>query len=279
MNSFSLNINGRLVEYDRPAVMGIVNITPDSFYDASRVPETSKAVERAKKMISQGADMLDIGGYSTRPGAAEVSEEEEIRRLGAVVPAIREAIGREIPISIDTFRANIARLAIEQWGADIINDVSGGKLDEHMFDTVAELKCPYILMHMRGTPDTMGTLTQYNNLTADIISELAEAVARLEATGVADIIVDPGFGFAKTLEQNYELLANLDKFGILRRPVLVGVSRKSMITKLLDITAPEALEGTTAVHAFALDRGAAILRVHDVLPAVQTVKIYQALNK
>lgn len=278
MRQFTLNLNGRLVAFDRPAVMGIINITPDSFYDASRSSGRDDAVAKAKNMIACGADMLDIGACSTRPGAEVISEQEETDRLAAVLPAIREEVGPDIPISVDTFRARVAKTAILEMGANIVNDISGGTIDRDMFESVAELKCPYILMHMRGNPANMMELNQYENLIADIISELGKGVSRLEQLGVADIIIDPGFGFSKDIDQNYQLMAQLNHLTVLDRPILVGVSRKSMITRLLDLTPHEALEGTTALNAFALDRGASILRVHDVLPAVQTIKIFQALN-
>ncbi len=233
MQPFSLNIRGRIHEYHRPAVMGIINITPDSFFAQSRVQSDGEIAGKALKLLSEGADMLDVGAYSSRPGAGEVPEAEECRRLENALRVIREAVGDGVPVSVDTFRASVARKCVEQWGADIINDISGGMLDDKMFETVAELHCPYILMHMRGTPATMQSMTQYNDVTADVIAELSRQLNKLEELGVADVIIDPGFGFAKTLEQNYELMRNLRSFDILGRPVLVGVSRKSMLTKLL----------------------------------------------
>lgn len=279
MKPFSLNIKGRLVEYTNPVVMGIVNITPDSFFAGSRVTADADIEARALQMVEQGADMLDIGAYSTRPGADFVTAEEEMARLQHGIRAVRRAAGPDIPLSVDTFRADVARACIEEWGADIINDISGGKLDESMFHTVAELRVPYVLMHTRGTPQTMQSMTDYDNVTADVVSELQRSVWKLEELGVADIIVDPGFGFAKTLEQNYELLAGLPAFEMLGKPVLAGISRKSMFTRLLGISADEALLPTAVGNALALERGAAILRVHDVAAACQTVAVVEKMKK
>jgi len=278
MSLFILNLHGRPVEYDRPVVMGIVNVTPDSFYEGSRVQTVRDIAARAKSLVADGAGMLDLGAYSSRPGAEEVPVEEELRRLETGIKAVRDAVGADTPLSVDTFRADVARKAIE-WGADIINDISGGTLDESMFATVAELKVPYILMHMRGTPATMQTMTDYTDVVADVIGELSHRLARLEELGVADVIIDPGFGFAKTLEQNYRMLSCLDAFAVLGRPVLVGMSRKSMLTRLLGIDASEALTATAVVNAYALERGAAILRVHDAREAAQTVAIAEQLYK
>lgn len=276
---FTLNIKGQLYEYDRPAVMGIINVTPDSFYAGSRVTDDDAIARRACDLVASGADMLDIGAYSTRPGAAEVTSEEECRRLRHGITAVRAGVGNDVPLSVDTFRAEVARKAVGEWGGDIVNDISGGTLDPDMFDAVAELGCPYVLMHTRGTPATMSTLTEYpQGVVAGVIEELSHAVYELEERGVADIIIDPGFGFAKTLEQNYELLAHLDAFEIFHRPILAGVSRKSMITRLLGISADEALTPTAIIGALAAERGAAILRVHDVLPAVQTVAMLSMLD-
>lgn len=279
MKHFSLNIKGRIVEYTNPVVMGIVNITPDSFYAGSRVTADADIEVRAAQMVEQGADMLDIGAYSTRPGADFVTAEEEMTRLKHGISAVRRAVGPDIPLSVDTFRADVARACIVEWGADIINDISGGKLDERMFETVAELRVPYVLMHTRGTPQTMQTMTDYDNVTADVVSELQRSVWKLEELGVADIIIDPGFGFAKTLEQNYELLADLPAFDILGKPLLAGMSRKSMFTRLLGIGADEALLPTAVGNALALERGAAILRVHDVAAARQTVAVVEKMKK
>lgn len=278
MKPFTLNIRGRVVGFDHPVVMGIINATPDSFYAGSRVSDAEAIAERARSMIADGADMLDVGAYSSRPGAADVSAEEELRRLEIALGAVRAAVGDEVPVSVDTFRADVARRCVREWGADIVNDISGGKLDSNMFATVADLRCPYILMHMRGTPATMQTMTDYADVTADVICELSRSLWQLAELGVADVIVDPGFGFAKTLEQNYEMMARLGAFDILDRPLLVGVSRKSMLTRLLGIDAADALVPTAVLGAYALDRGASILRVHDVLAARQSVTIFEQLQ-
>ncbi len=275
---FSLNFKGRLAEYDHPAVMGILNVTPDSFYAGSRVTGSVELHRRVERMLAQGADIIDVGGYSSRPGADDVSPEEEMARVRRGVEAIRR-VSADIPVSVDTFRADVARRAVLDWGADIINDISGGAIDSRMFPTVAELKVPYILMHMRGTPATMQTMTDYEDVTADVVAELSGLMHQLELAGVADIIIDPGFGFAKTLDQNYELMRHLPQLAqLLGKPVLVGISRKSMITKLLSVTADEALPGTVALNTFALLNGASVLRVHDVEAAVQAVRIVSRLS-
>ena len=272
---FSLNISGKLIEYQSPAVMGIVNVTPDSFFGGSRTFDADAISIRVKKLIDDGADMIDIGAYSSRPGADDVSPAEELRRIELGMKQIR-LIAPEIPVSIDTFRADVAREAVKNLSVNIINDISGGDLDKNMFNTVAELKVPYILMHMRGTPATMQSLTDYGQIgvTAAVIQDLAKKINHLALLGVNDIIVDPGFGFSKTLDQNYELLASLEAFHCLECPILVGVSRKSMITKYLGISSDDALNGTTVINTLALERGAAILRVHDVKPAAEAVKLY-----
>lgn len=277
MKPFSLDIRGNLKTYGRSAVMGIINATPDSFYSRSRVAAADEAALRAAEMVAEGADFIDIGAYSSRPGAAAVSEKEEAERLRPAVEAVRHSIGPGIPISVDTFRASVAYKAIDKWGADIVNDISAGMLDGNMFDTVADLRVPYIIMHMRGTPETMQTLTEYGNITCDVMRELGERLEILEQKGVCDVIVDPGFGFAKTLEQNYRLMAELKEFRLLRRPVLVGISRKSMLTRLLGIQAGDAMNATTALNTIALMNGADILRVHDVRAAVEAVEIYSKL--
>ena len=272
----SLNCRGRLVDLTVPAVMGILNVTPDSFYSGSRV-DTNKSVETAQKMLADGATFLDVGGYSTRPGAAEVSPAEEADR---VLPAI-EIILDNFPdalISVDTFRASVARQAIDA-GACMINDVSGGTFDAAMFETVASLSgVPYVLMHLRGNPQTMQSLAVYENVVTEVIDELAVRLAELRALGVHDVILDPGFGFAKTPAQNFDLLNSLDAFGQFNEPVLVGLSRKTTIWKTLGITAEEALNGTTVLNTAALLKGASILRVHDVREAVEAVKLTQNLT-
>lgn len=271
---FTLNIRGRLVTFDRPAVMGILNVTPDSFFSGSRAMSAYDIERRVETMLTQGVDIIDIGACSARPGAEPVADDEETARLSRGMEIVRR-LAPDIPVSVDTFRASVARRAVTTMGCDIVNDISGGTLDDNMVATVADLHCPYILMHMRGTPATMQTLTEYgDDVTATVISELQRQVRRFEQAGVADIIIDPGFGFAKTVDQNYAVMAGLRRFAIFGRPVLVGISRKSMITKALSIRADEALEATTALNAYALDRGADILRVHDVAAARQAVDIH-----
>ncbi len=268
------NVAGRLLDLGRPVVMGILNITPDSFYQGSRFgTDLDVVVQKAGQMMEEGAVIIDVGGYSTRPDAAEVEEHEERDRVLPVIEVLRQEYP-QVFISIDTFRAGVARQAIEA-GAGIVNDVSGGNLDAAMFETVADLGVPYVLMHMRGTPQTMNKLTQYDNLVADIVHELSLKLARLRSLGVADVIVDPGFGFAKTVAQNFDLLNNLTKLSILDAPLLVGLSRKSLIWRSLGVTAEEALNGTTVLNTLALHGGARILRVHDVEAAVQTVKLWE----
>ena len=270
---FSLNIGGTLHEFFRPQVMGILNITPDSFYAQSRSFDHKSMSDQLHLLLAYGADMIDIGAYSSRPGADDVTPEEELRRLEMGLKVIRD-IDSDIIVSVDTFRADVAREAIAM-GANIINDISGGNLDDKMFDTVASLKVPYILMHMRGTPQTMSSLTQYDDITADVIRDLSEKVNRLSLLGVNDVIVDPGFGFGKTIEQNFEMMRNLEAFNVFGCPVLVGISRKSMIYRTLDISAEQALNGTTTLNTMALLSGASILRVHDVKEARQSIKLLE----
>ena len=279
MKPFSLNIKGSLREFDSPVVMGILNVTPDSFYAGSHAFDHQAIEHRVQEIIAQGADIIDIGGYSSRPGADEVSEAEEMQRIERGLAIIRD-FDKSIPVSVDTFRAAVARRAIEEWGADIVNDISGGMAAPAMFDTVAGLRAPYILMHMRGTPKTMQSLTGYNDVTADVVAELSKPLHRLMLKGVADVIIDPGFGFAKTTGQNYELFNNLDKIAeLLERPLLVGISRKSMITRICGITPDEALPGTIALNTAAIMKGASIIRVHDVAAARQAVTVLSELTK
>lgn len=271
-NPFSINLKGELRTYERPVIMGIVNVTPDSFYASSRARGKDAVISRVKKMIAEGADWIDLGAYSSRPGAADITAGEEIDRLAEGMEAIR-SVSDSIPVSVDTFRAKVAETAVTELGADMINDISGGDMDIEMHGTVARLKVPYIMMHMRGTPSTMDTLTDYKDVTAEVLADLAGKLDRLSLLGVNDIIVDPGFGFAKTVEQNYTLLRNLYLFHIFERPLLVGVSRKSMIYRPLEIGPDEALNGTTVINTMALLSGASILRVHDVKEAVEANKI------
>lgn len=280
MTPFTLTLpGGRLLSVERPVVMAIINTTPDSFYKGSRYNQPGEVAAVAERFVSEGADWLDIGGCSTRPGAMLPSEAEETDRIGYALSEIRKAVGNDVPVSVDTFRAKVAREAIENMGADIINDISGGLLDENMFATAAEVKAPYILTHTRGTPDQMQTLTDYPlGVMAGVVAELQHRLDLLELEGVNDVIVDPGLGFAKTLEQNYRLLNGVDEIRrLLSRPVMIGLSRKSMITRLLGIEADRALAPTMALNLVALTRGAAIIRVHDPLEGAQTVKLALAL--
>ena len=271
-----MNCRGRLVDLTVPTVMGILNVTPDSFFTGSRVA-TEEAVRTAQKMLSDGATFLDVGGYSTRPGAAEITPAEEADRVLPVIEAILDTFPDAL-ISIDTFRASVARQAIDA-GASLVNDVSGGTLDPTMFATVAARPdVPYVLMHLRGTPQTMQSLATYENVVTEVIDELGSQLATLRALGVHDIILDPGFGFAKTPAQNFDLLSNLDAFTVFDEPILVGLSRKTTIWKTLSITADEALNGTTVLNTAALLKGAAVLRVHDVREAVEAVKLTQNLT-
>ncbi len=252
--------------------MGILNITPDSFYSDSRVQSEKEILTRAEKMLMAGATFLDVGGYSSRPGAKDLSETEEIQRVSQAIKVIHKEFPQAL-ISVDTFRSSVAKAAVQE-GACMINDISGGSLDPKMLDTVASLKVPYILMHMQGTPQTMASLTKYNNLVKDIFDYFHQKVNTLRQLGVNDLVLDPGFGFAKTFEQNFSLLNHLDHFKLFEAPLLIGLSRKSMIWKTLDITADDALNGTTALHMIALLKGASILRVHDVKEAVETIKLF-----
>lgn len=275
---YSINCRGRLVDLSSPKIMGIINITPDSFFERSRFFTLDEILRQTEKMLTEGATFLDLGGHSTRPGASPVDEAEELRR---VVPAVEAIMARfpETLISIDTFRASVAQASVEA-GASLINDVSGGILDDQMFETVAKLKdVPYVLMHSRGTPETMQQMTQYNDLRMDILDDLQRKVAQLRAYQQRDIIIDLGFGFAKTIAQNYELLNHLADFEVLGLPMLVGVSRKSMIWRGLSIHPSEALNGTTALNTVALLNGAHILRVHEVKEAVEVTKLVAMLQE
>ena len=275
---YSLNIHGSLYELDSPKVMGILNVTPDSFYSGSRCSTDDALIERrVHQIIDEGADMIDIGGYSSRRNADDISPEEEYSRLDRGLRIIR-TIAPQAIVSVDTFRADVARRCVENWGVEIINGISGGDLDDAMFDTVAGLKVPYILMHMRGNPATMNTLTQYDNVVVDVIKDLGAKVQRLNALGVADVIIDPGFGFSKTVEQNYRLMNHLGFFHSLALPLLVGISRKSMIYRPLGITPEQSLNGTTALNMVALAAGTHILRVHDVKEACEAVKIHNLIK-
>lgn len=267
----TINCKGTLVDLSTPKVMGILNTTPDSFYDGGVLKNEKEILGQAEKMLNEGATFLDIGGYSSRPGAKDISISEELNR---VIPAIEHVLKNfpETSISIDTFRSEVAKKAIES-GAAIINDISAGKLDENMLNTVAQLQVPYIMMHLRGTPQTMQTLSSYENLTLDVLHYFSERIAAARLAGINDIIADPGFGFAKTVEQNFELLSQLELLKNLKIPLLAGLSRKSMIYKTLGITPQEALNGTTALNSIALLKGTNILRVHDVKEAMECVEL------
>lgn len=271
--SKTINVGGRLVSLDDPQVMGILNVTPDSFFATSRCRSEEEIRQRVCQIRQEGATMVDIGAYSSRPGAEDVTKDEELRRLLPAIDIVREEWPEAI-ISVDTFRAEVARRAVEA-GADIINDISGGEMDPDMFSAVADMHVPYILMHMQGTPQDMQKAPHYDNLMCEVFRSLGERVELLHEKGVADVIVDPGFGFGKSMTQNYEMMSRLDEFRLLGCPVLVGVSRKSMIYRLLDSTPEESLNGTTALNTIALMKGASILRVHDVREAVEAVKIYR----
>jgi dihydropteroate synthase len=273
----TLNLQGKLVDLAMPSVMGILNITPDSFFKGSRVESIDDALFRVEDFLRQGAKFIDLGAYSSRPGAADITAEEELQRLIPVVEAISKRMPEAI-LSIDTFRANVARNAI-QAGGHIINDISAGSLDEEMFETVAALNVPYIIMHMKGNPQNMREFAEYKNISIEVSNYFSARIAKLKALGVKDIIIDPGFGFSKTLDHNYELLQNLQDLHIFGLPILVGVSRKGMIHKLLKTTAAAALNGTTVVNTIALLKGANILRVHDVKEASECIALVQKMQQ
>lgn len=274
----TLNLRGKLYSLCEPKIMGILNVTPDSFYAESRTSDEEHIAARVQQLMDDGADMIDIGGYSSRSGADDVSPEEEMNRLRRGLRVVRRLYS-EVPISVDTFRADVARMCVEEEGADIINDISGGMMDRQMFRTVARLGVPYILMHMQGTPDTMQQAPHYDNLRREVMLYFAERIDRLCQMGAKDIIVDPGFGFGKTLEHNYELFHHLDDFNLFNLPLLVGISRKSMIYKLLDGTPQTSLNGTTVLNTIALMKGVHILRVHDVKEAVEAKRIVMKMKE
>jgi len=272
----TLNARGRLIDLSSPKVMGIINLTPDSFYAGSRKQGLEEALLQAQKMLEEGAAFLDLGAYSSRPGAEDISVQEETDRLLPVVEAIAENFPEAV-LSVDTFRSKVAEAAIKA-GAHIINDISGGQLDENMFATVARLQTPYILMHMKGTPQNMNKMAEYGDVFAEVYDYLAGKYYQLKQLGVQDVIIDPGLGFAKKAEHSYLLLKRLQDFNMLQLPLLAGVSRKTMIYKTLGITAADALNGTTVLNTIALTKGVNILRVHDVKEAVEAVKLFQAVN-
>lgn len=272
-----INVNGSLLDLSQPRVMGILNVTPDSFYAGSRTQTEAEIVRRVKQIVSEGAAIIDIGAYSSRPNADNVSAREEMERLRMGLKILFE-IQPDAVVSVDTFRADVARMCVEEYGVAIINDIAAGEMDANMFHTVAALNVPYIMMHMQGTPQSMQQHPHYDNLLKEVFLYFARKVQQLRDLGVKDIILDPGFGFGKTMEHNYELLSHLEEFRIFELPLLVGVSRKSMIYRLLDITPQEALNGTTVLDTICLMKGADILRVHDVKEAVETVRIVQAMR-
>jgi len=279
MLNYTINANGQLIDLGTPQVMGILNVTPDSFYSGSRKQTETEIAERVEQILAEGGQMIDIGAYSSRPNADDVSTKEEMERLRRGLRILREKAPDAI-VSVDTFRADVAKMCVEEYGVQIVNDISGGEIDKEMFPTVAHLGVPYVLMHMKGTPQTMQEAPHYDDLMKEVLLYFAEKIQQLRDLGQKDIILDPGFGFAKTLEHNYELLSHLEALQIFELPILVGVSRKSMIYKLLGTTAQEALNGTTVLNTICLMKGCAnILRVHDVKECVEAVEIYKELYK
>ncbi|RZJ30990.1 MAG: dihydropteroate synthase [Flavobacterium sp.] len=268
----TINCKGKLIDLRTPKVMGILNLTPDSFYDGGKFGSQAESLRHVEKMLADGADFIDIGGYSSKPGAEDISQDEELKRVIPVIDDILKHFPEAI-LSIDTFRSKIAEECVTH-GAAIINDISAGNLDEAMFETVAKLQVPYIMMHMRGTPQTMKTLTDYDDIVKEMLFYFSEKISKARSLRINDLIIDPGFGFAKTLGQNYEIMQKLELFSMPELPVLVGVSRKSMVYKPLNSNAASALNGTTALNAIALTKGAKILRVHDVKEAVEAVKLF-----
>ena len=273
----TVNIKGNLTDFSSPKVMGILNITPDSFFEKSRKQTEKEIIERLWQMKEEGVDIIDIGGYSSRPSAVFVEEEEEMSRLEWGLKILLRELPEAI-VSVDTFRSEIARQCVKNWDVAIINDISAGGLDEGMFDTIARLQVPYIVMHIRGNPQTMMENTLYNNLMQEILLYFAEKVYQLRRRGVHDVWIDPGFGFSKTTSQNYEMLNKLDEFHIFELPIVVGFSRKTLIREALDVSVDDSLNGTTALNMFALTKGAHILRVHDVKEAVQTVQLFNRIK-
>ena len=273
-----MKLNNKHIDLSTPRVMTIVNVTPDSFYDGSRTFTEEEIERHVVRAIEEGADMLDVGGYSSRPNADDVAVDEEIARVGRAMKVIRR-VCPEMVVSIDTFRAEVVRRIVTEWGDCIVNDISAGALDPDMITTVARLGLPYVAMHMRGKPTTMQSMTDYSDIVEEVRAYFVQKINDLRKAGIENIVIDPGFGFAKTLEQNYQLMNGLHRLGDLGAPMLVGISRKSMIYKLLGSTPEEALNGTTALHLEALRQGAKMLRVHDTREAVEVVKIYNQLNK
>ncbi|GGW73624.1 dihydropteroate synthase [Winogradskyella epiphytica] len=272
----TINCKGQLVDLSTPKVMGILNVTPDSFFDGGKHKETSDILKQVEKMLQEGATFIDIGGYSSRPNADDVSEGEELNRVIPIIELILKHFPKTL-ISIDTFRSQVAKQSVES-GAALVNDISAGKLDDNMLSTVGKLGVPYIMMHMKGNPNTMQTLTQYDDLAKEVIAYFAERIAAAHKEKINDIIIDPGFGFSKTLEQNFELMHKLELLELIDKPILAGISRKSMIYKTLNTTPQFALNGTTALHMVSLQKGASILRVHDVQEVMECVTLFNQLN-
>ena len=272
----TINCKGNLIDLSTPKVMGVINLTPDSFYDGGKLTSEKEILLQANKMLKEGATFLDLGAYSSRPGAQFVSEKEEIHRLLPVIKILLNEFPETL-LSIDTFRSNVANESIYA-GASLINDISAGKLDDHMFKIIAQHQVPYVMMHMRGTPETMMQNTDYTDLTKEVIYYFSERIAKARSFGINDLIVDPGFGFSKTLDQNYELFNDLELFRYLNVPLLIGISRKSMIQKKIKTTAADSLNGTTALHAIAIQKGVSILRVHDAKEAFETINLLQNLK-
>ncbi|MEA4976648.1 MAG: dihydropteroate synthase [Paludibacter sp.] len=273
-----LKLKGKLYDLRTPVVMGVVNITPDSFFAFSRYKSDRTLLQQVETFLAEGATIIDVGGYSTRPQAAPVSVDEEIKRISEALEIICKKFP-EVVLSVDTFRSPVARMAVQEYGVAMINDIGGGTLDQLMFETIADLQVAYVLMHTRGNPQHMQAQTQYEDVVADVLQFLAKRVAQLRLLGVHDVVIDPGFGFAKTLEQNYEMMSKLSIFRQINAPLLVGISRKSMIYKLLETVPEQALNGTTALNMLALMGGASILRVHDVKEAVETIRIFNAYRQ
>jgi len=272
----TINCKGQLIDLTSPKVMGILNVTPDSFYDGGMYKDDSKILNQVEKMLSDGATFIDVGAYSSRPNADHVSEIDELKRILPVVNLVLKSFPETL-ISIDTFRSEVAKQCVEA-GASMINDISAGKVDKNMLQTIAELHVPYIMMHMRGTPQTMQQHTDYENLVKNILFYFSERIAAAKALGIIDIIVDPGFGFAKKINQNFELLNKLELFEMLDKPFLVGISRKSMIYKTLETSAKDALNGTSVLNTVALQKGASVLRVHDVKEAMECITLVKSLS-
>ena len=277
-NTTYINVKGQLMDLSQPKVMGILNVTPDSFYAESRLQTEKEIILRLQEMENEGASIMDIGAYSSRPNAQHISIEEEMERLRNCLTLVNKECPNAI-VSIDTFRADIAKMCVEEYGAAMINDISAGNMDKQMFATIAQLGVPYIIMHMQGTPQDMQSAPHYDNLLKEVFYYFSEKISKLRDLGVKDIILDPGFGFGKTLEHNYQLMNHLEEFSTFELPLLVGISRKSMIYKLLGTSPEEALNGTTALNTISLLKGANILRVHDVKAAVEAVNIVEKMKQ